>query len=355
MVPLIIDIVVRIAAAALPATAFGVVNILVAQATNSLNGSRYVSYASTTEAAAAVTAGYLASGTYDVIVDLFSQPGVQSVMVTRADLAGSPGETYAQALAAAIAAGAQFYGVAVISIADQVNEDLGVAVLASDKPMIFFAQTASADLLTSGHPAGLADITGNGRVALVYHDDTDYDDAPLAAAWAANRLAFDADVRAPGWTCGVQSIASYATALTEAQKAFVLANKANYAGPLGTETMWVNKAQLLDGNSIEIRYGGDWLATRLSEDLQNFMTREASAGRKIPGDSRGLDQIQGIIEARLALGVAALHLAPGQSRVLSRSYNASTRKATFAIQAQALEGIVGFNVTVDLQNTPLFA
>lgn len=353
MIPLIIDIVVRIAAAALPAVGFGTFNLIVPQATNSLNGARFAYYASTTEAAAALTSGYISSGVNDIIVDLFSQPGVQRVALTRVDLVGV--ETYATALNAAILAGAQFYGVGVLSIVDQVNEDVGVAVLAHAKPMIFFAQTASADLLTSGFPAGMADIAGSGRVALVYHDQATYAVAPLAASWAANRLAFDADVQAPGWTCGVKSIASYAAALTDAQKGFIVANKANFAGPLGTETMWMHPAQLLDANSVEIRFTGDWLGVRLGEDLQNLMTREASAGRKIPGNDQGLDQIQGIIEARFQRGVDALHVAPGQFRVTSRSYNATTRKATFAFQAQALEGIIGFNVTVDLQNTPIFS
>jgi hypothetical protein len=351
----IIDVVVRLAAAPLTRAGFGTLNILVPQATNSLNGVRYAIYGSLSEATAAQTAGYISADTLDILTACFSQPGVRRVMLTRANLVG--GETYPQALAAVItAAGSEFYGVSVAVLTDQINEDLGAAIEASDKPMIFFAQSASADLLTSGFPAGLADLDGLERTAIVYHDDTDVADAPAAAAWAANRLSFNLDVQAPGFTADLKTIPAYATALTTAQADFVVANKSNLVRPFYSAPSFLWPAQSASGRGIGDRISGDWLGIRLGEDLGALMLNLAALGRKIPLTPEGQAQVAAVIEQRLQKGVSAGHLAPGQYLVSydDDDIDTDTRTLSFAVNAQLAGEAVAFAVTIDLQNTPIF-
>jgi hypothetical protein len=351
----IIDVVVRLGAAPLARLGFGTLNILVPQATNSLNGIRYAIYSSLSEATAAQVAGYISQDTLDILTACFAQPNVRRVMLTRADLVG--GETYPQALAAAIiAAGSQFYAVAVAVLTDQINEDIGSAVEAASKPMIFFAQSASADLLTSGFPAGLADLDGLERTTITYHDDTDVADAPAACAWAANRLAFNLDVQAPGFMCELKSIPAYATALTTAQADFVVANKANLVRPLGSAPSFLWPAQSASGRGIGDRITGDWLSIRLTEDLEAFILNMSALGRKIPLTSEGQALVASVIEARLQKGVNAGHLVADQASVQYSADDIDTnaRSLTFRVVAQIAGEAVTFAVTIDLQTTPVF-
>lgn len=351
----ILDIVVRLGAAQLPRVGFGTLNILVPQATNSLNGQRFVIYGSLSEATAAQGAGYISADTLDILTACFSQPNVRRVMLTRADLVG--GETYPQALAAAIlAAGSSFYGVAVAVLTDQINEDIAAAVEASSKPMVFFAQSANADILTSGFPAGLADIEGLERTAIVYHDDTDVADAPAACAWAANRLSFNLDVEAPGYCASLVGIPKYATALTTAQADFAVANKCNIVREFFSATSYLWPAQSASGRGIGDRITGDWLGIRLGEDLGALLLNLSALGRKIPLTPEGQAQVAAVIESRLQKGVNAGHLAPGQYIVSydNDDIDTATRTLTFAVSAQLSGEAVAFAITIDLQNTPVF-
>ena len=278
-------------------------------------GGRFATYTSSTEVAADVLAGNLNAIAQEIADVAFAQTERRPADIMFIGVDTGAAETYVQALDAAIAGGADFYGVAIDSRTDAdiiaVSNDIeGKA--ASGTFLLFFAQDDDADWITTGIPAAFSTIEDNERTVMYYHDDNANDATSdrLEIAHAASRLAWDPDEEAAGWNAAVNDVDDLTTALTQAQKAFARANYANTALPFGTLTdTYVDPGKTLNGRPVDHIVSADWVRARLQEGLADLLVSTAAKGVKIPVSITGQSLIASEIDKRLAKGVRVGHFA----------------------------------------------
>jgi hypothetical protein len=317
---------------------------------NDLGGERFVSYADITEATAGEAAGDISAATLAAVTALFSQiPRPSGVKVARVDTGAA--ETYVQALAAVEALTDDWYGVAIYDRTDAIISAMAAAVETRDK--LFFGQTDSADLLTSGLPAGLSTLADLERTALVYHDE---DDEPADLAWAASRLVFDPDERSAGWEGQVRGVAALTTGLTSAQRGFVETNGANAGLPFSSANVYMSPGQNMAGRGIYEILSADWFKARVSEDVAFLKLSYTARGEKLQVSATGQAAILGILNGRLQQGMDAGHFLRGQTRATAETITADdlqARRLRFKVEAQIAQDARLFVFNVFLQNDPL--
>lgn len=352
---------ITIVLAALPPAraSFGTLLFLVDKADgNTLNGERVVTYESASDAEDDNTAGYISDDTLAAVQVAFSQiPTPSSVKVGNQDTGAS--ETLSAAITAIRAADDDWYCLcmysrvaadiaAVATVIETTNSDE-----ASQKIAVF--QSADADWLTSGLPAGLTGLAAKERVAVVYHDDdTEYADI----AWAASRLVFDPDVQSAPWEGQLRSVAALTTGLTAAQRNFVAANNANVALPFSSADQYLSPGVNCNGRAFYEIVSADWLTARIREDFALLKLQHTARGEKLTVDYRGQTKGLAILNGRLQQGEAAGHFEPEQWRATAYAITASdlsTRKLRFKVEAMVAGDARLFDFNVYLQQTELQA
>lgn len=229
------------------------------------------------------------------------------------------GQTYVQALAAALASGADVYYV--LADTRTVSDQLAIAAAvetthpAAGTYLLFVTQDDDADWLTSGIPSAWSAAEGYERTAVCYHDDN-ANDAPsdrLDCALVGQAGSVDPDVASQVWTVSVLGVDDLAANLTSTQKGFARANYANVALPKGTlrarstTGRWVDPGKTLAGRPIDHIVSVDWLRTRLAEDVNDAIIRASDRGTKLTVDLEGQGIIGNVIEARFIQGVRVKH------------------------------------------------
>lgn len=336
-----IEIDVILAAAAAQVAGFGNVLLLVPLATNSLNGLRVMSFSSYEEAQAARTATYIAEATLEAARVAFSQrPKPRKFKVGYVDLAAGTPETYSVALTACIAYDPDFYGVCANTRVAATIASLGATIEASSKRMLYVAQNASTSWLASGLPSGI--VGDRERTAYVFHDtDAEWNDV----AWAVSRLAFDPDEFSAPWTCELAEVAALATAITAAQRDFVITtNKANVGLLFGPATFWMDAGQNSAGRPIYEIVSTDWFATRLREDTAQLVVDASAAGQKIQVSAVGQTQVLGVIQGRYDQAIDVGHFIapdPEDAPIVAEDITDADRSAQtmrFTVRAQIAVG-----------------
>lgn len=331
---------------------FGRTLLMVDEAGGSdLNGDRTAIYADTTEAAAAVTAGYLSSAAYNQVVAIFAQrPSPSSVMVGRVDTGGS--ETYATAWDLIRADNDDFYGVMIDK--RSATEILLVAakVEALSGAKLFIFQNADADWLTSGIPSAFSAAAAYEWSAVVYHDTaTVYTDAAMLGT-----LAFDPDVQSAPWDRPVKGVTNYATALTSTQRTFALANGANVLGKLGSENFVIDPGVNLQGRPLYEQLTVSWFDARLNERFAAVKNSESTAGRKITVTPDGQSQLLGEILRVFDLAVEAGHITEYDVQPLAITDSDKTaRRIRFSARAVTAVSARLFTFTLNISTTSLAA
>jgi hypothetical protein len=332
---------------------FGTAMFLVDQdAGNGLNGARSMSFASYTEAAAANTAGYISAGTLEALrVGFSQQPTPATIKVGYHDTGAA--ETIAAAITAIRAFDDDWYGLAIYSRADADIVAAANAIEAiSDSPKFFVAQSDDASLLDAGMPAGLTTLTGKERTALLYHSsDAQYGDL----AWLVSRLVWDPDSKSAPWEGQIREVAAI-TAITSAQRDFIVTNKANVGLPFSSATVYVSPGQNMNGRAIYEIVSGDWLKARFSEDIAYEKLKHTDRGEKIIVDSTGQAKILGILNLWLQQGEAVGHFVRGETRVTGETITSAdilARRMRFKVEAMIAADARLFNVTIYLQPTEL--
>ena len=313
---------------------FGTVLLLVAQATNSLNGVRGLTWTSYEDAVTANTAGYISAGTLAAAAAAFAQrPKPAQFKVARADLGG--GEDYAEALTAAIAFDSDFYGVCCDSRVDANIVLVSELVEASTKKMLYALQGDDASWLTAGVPAGLSAIDGSERTLACYHTT---DAVWMDVANMCSRLVWDPDDQSAPWHGHpLRSIADYTTAPTAAERLLALTNNANLGLPYGGEDFVIDKGTNLNSRPIDEIVTADWFSTRLVERTAVLVVEHSSRGEKIVVDKTGQLKVLALIDGLLAQGVEAGHFVAGQTESTAEtitSADLTAREMRFTIRAQ---------------------
>jgi len=306
------NIVVSVYMQAVPADgqAFDTTLLLVDEAEgtgNGLNGDRYRTYTNYQAAVDDQAAGYITTAVLARAQDFFAQPGSKhKLLIGRVDTGA--GEVYANhatngALEKVIAAGANFYGVTCDARTD--TPILAIAAYcATDKRYLFAFTSADATWLTAGYPATLTALENNEyAIGNVYHDVAT-EAAELALL--GNRLDYDLDDKAPGWSCNLATIADYTTAITAAQKALAEANEVNLIETWGN-TQWLDPGLTCADRPIEHIVAVQWFKARLEEDLAALVQGKSAFGEKIPVSVKGQRTVLGVINRRLKLGIQAGH------------------------------------------------
>lgn len=266
------------------------------------------------------------------------------IIIVGIDVSG--GDVYADGVDAAIAAGANFYGV----VADTRTPAQQVALAtdietkaASGIYLLYITQDDDADWLTSGIPSAWSAAAGYERTVVCYHDDNDNDAGSdrLDCALASRALAWDADETSAPWTCAVSGVDALGTALTSTQKGFARANYANTALPMGTTTdTWVDPGQTLAGRPADHIVSADWLRTRITEDVADLLVAVANRGTKLAVDTQGQSQVATVIEGRFIGGIDAGHLLDYRLTPLAvTSTDIANQRVRFDGEAQFSTGI----------------
>jgi len=285
--------------------------LLVPISTNSLDGNRVVSYASTTEAQAAQTAGYISADTLAGVTRMFTQsPRPKTVKVGYINDSGA--ESEADALTALIAADPDFYGIVYQDRTDANGVALSVAAEAASKQVLVVLQSSNTDWKTGGVPAAFSSIVDNERTAVLYHDtDGDWN----AEGWIASRMAFDPDEQSAPWHGRVKSGDALASSISETVRGLIQANNANVGLPYGPASYYVDPGYSVAGRPLHEQVSADWLAIRLREDVANAIVDASNRGEKIQVNSTGQAIMLGLISARVKQGQLVGHFDPSEEQV----------------------------------------
>jgi hypothetical protein len=331
---------------------FGIPLMLVDKATNTLGGSRVKSYASAADVATSLLASEISATTAAWLNAAFSQvPTPTKVKLAYHDTALP--ETLSAALTAIEAVDTDWYGTAIYS---RVAADIVTwAGLIEARKKLFVAQSADTSWLDSGVPIGFSTLTSYERTAVLFHDT-----ATQAAdlCWLASRLVFDPDNQSAPWEGQLRGVNAYATPLTTGQRDFVEANHANAGLPFSSATFYVSPGQNLHGRALYEMVTADWLAARISEDLQDLKLSHTDRGEKIIVDASGQVKVLAILNARLQQGEGAGHFARGQTRATALAISAgdiAARRLQFKVEAQIGADARNFVFNVYLQPTALQA
>jgi len=346
-----ITITILLDAAPLVAAGFGNVLLLVDLATNSLNGSRVVTYASAAEASADQAAGYISAGTLAAVNVAFSQrPQPTRFKVGYVDIVG--GESYSDGLSSVESLDADFYGICINSRSDA--DILSVSAAAEAMNRVFMFQSADSDWLTAGGlPPALTALDSRDRSVGIWHDTaSEWSDV----AWIVNRLAFDPDVISATWNAAPKSVTAYSTNLTQAQKDFADVNNINLGLEFGPETFYIDAGGTMTGRPVYEIETADWFETRLQEAVITQKVNYAARGEKIQVAAPGQALLKSLIDSQFDIGVAAGHFVDGQTESTMLEITAAdlaAQRIRGSGRAQiAVDGRI-FDFTFNFGRTPL--
>lgn len=334
---------------------------------NSLNGARFITYTNAADAVADNTAGYIDAGALAAVQTAFSQrPAPTRFIVGKVAITAGP-ETWAEGLDACLAAGADFYGVTseLRGTANNANmELLGEHVETSLAQTSLIGIQVDNSEFTSGtsYPLALADLDGNTRTILIWHDDTnEYADV----AYMVNRLAADPDVVSAPWDAEIQGVGPYTTALTQTAKDFLYNdansnhNSVNNILPYGPATYFVDPGKTVEGASGRPIYEmvtRDWFEARLQERIAAVKVSESARYNKITIDPRGQAKILSVIEGLLAQGQAGdspHFIASKATPQQITQADLDAQRLRFTVQAQLAVSARLFTFDVYFTRTPL--
>lgn len=282
---------------------------------NTLNGARVMSFASTLEAEAAETSGYISATVSSMMADMFGQKNPpETIKVGKVDTAAA--ETYSTGLTAVLASDDDWYGLVIDVRTDAIILLVAARVEALESSgtyKLFGTQLNDADCLTSGFPALFAAMDAYERTVYYYHD------VPgefLAECQFADRLSFDADVASAPWNAPVQEVAALTTKVTQTQKAYARENAANIALPFGTRTLtFVDPGHNCNNRPVYEIVTTDWFRARAQEAIADLISELGDRGEKLTVSLEGQALVMKEIDSIYAQGVTAGHFAVGQTVV----------------------------------------
>lgn len=318
-----ITITINLDSAPISRQGFSTVLLLVDEAEgtgNGLGGDRFRTYTTVAAAQTDQTGGDITAAVLQAVTDGLSQrPRPTQIHVGRVDTVGA--ETYATALPLVITAGADFYGV--VADTRTTSEQLALAAVVETLEKFYIIQNPDADWKTTGIPAAWSGAAAYENSAVLYHDTAaEWSDL----CWAMKWLVFDPDSKSAPGIHALSSVTAYATALTDAEKAFVKAN-CNAGLVLDPAPFFVSPGENFNSRPIYEVLTAHWFATRIREDVAALLVRLSNRGEKLPVNADGQRRVGGIVFGRMEQGVRAGHFQPGEIEVTYPLVTAADRTA----------------------------
>lgn len=293
-----------------PITVFSVVLLLVPLASNSLNGSRVMTFSSLSDAQDARDAGYISAATMAAATVAFSQPSVPSAFkVGYVDLVGS--ETYATALAACISADANFYWVCITPRTDAeiVAVSDYIEGIESTRKLAFMFQSDDTGLIGS-FPSGLSGAQNNTRTAPIFHTtDGQWNDV----AYTVNRATFDPAIVSVPWTaCQVSGVEALSPNPTQTQRnAAVNTNHVNIMLDYGVSHFVMDPGVNIVGQPIEEIVTADYLDVAIRRAVSLMVVERSNRGQKTAVNATGQQLVISTVGAVMQSAQIAGHIEPG--------------------------------------------
>lgn len=316
------NITINIALAALAAAqqGFGSTLFLVPTA-NTLNGETVVTLNSSDDGQDLVTAGEMVANTFLGVQAFFNQqPSGSSLKV--AALTAPDAGNYATALARVRAVDDTFYGVTLEPRTSTEILQLSAAVESLNKLLIF--QSADADWLTAGLPAGFTGVETRERTIAVYHDTaTQFADL----AYASNRLAADPDIASAPWDAPISGVSQYSSVLNATQVTNLSANNINFGLPHGGEPFFVDPGHNTKGRAIHELVTSDWFEARLLERVASTKVDLSKRFEKWPMNEAGQNLLLNIALGLIGEGEIAGHFEPGTAALETPAITESDENA----------------------------
>jgi hypothetical protein len=305
---------VRITSSPPPITAFSIALLLVPLASNSLNGSRVLSFASLADAQDARDAGYISASTMAAATVAFSQPSVPSAFkVGYVDLVGS--ETYATALAACISADTDFFWVCITARTDAeiVAVSDYIEGIATTRVLRFMFQSDDTGLMGS-FPSGLTGLQDNTRTQGIFHtSDSEWNDV----AYVVNRGTYDpAQVSVPWTGCQLSGVAALSPNPTQTQRnTAVNTNNINLMLPYFVSAFVMDPGVDITGQPIEEGITADYLSIAVRRAVALMVVNRSNRGQKTAVDATGQQLVIAAASGVMSLAETAGHIEPGWSVV----------------------------------------
>ena len=331
-----------------PAVSFSDILLLVDVDTDDL-GARILTINNPTEAAAAVVAGKITTGTKNILTTMFSQaPRLKRVKLGQVDTAAS--ETWATGYAACVAADPAVYGVCMLSRTASDIAPLSNAIEAEGLRRLF-VQSSLADWLTASQPASFAAITTNERTTVLYNS---VDGAGHAEGYAAAYLAWNPDERSAPAALTVKGVTP--PALTETQRNFVVGNNCNVGLAYGSSTFFVMDGVTLTGRPVYELTTADWLRSRAREALADVKVQRSALGLKVPVNPAGQELCLAPLRRLGAQGLQVGHFddysADGEEITIA---DTAAKRLRMTVRAQTQTDAIFFDLDVYLSRDPIAA
>lgn len=223
-------------------------------------------------------------------------------------------ETPDDALDRLEAAETPFGPIAQESRTDADNSSVGTWVNATDdRRWRHFAvlQTSSADIVTSGKPAGLSTCESESCLMVAHDTDAEPGAAALAGVMSGHRMT----VGPLPLHTQVRGVAL--TSYTSAQKAFAKANDACVILAAGTgasaSTLLMDQTETYGGYQAAAIFSLVYLVLRIDATLGDFVVNKAKRSEILRADAAGANEIKGVLTGPLAAMAATSpsHFTPG--------------------------------------------
>jgi hypothetical protein len=219
-----------------------------------------------------------------------------------------PTETATDALDAIVEAGADFYGIALISKRDT---DIGdVAEWAESRGRLFAARTNNADAFTSATDDVLSELKGLSyfRTFVVAHKRAwQFPEVALLA----NRLSINPDEGSSTWV-HVRLVGITPDALTASEEANLENKNATYYKTIAGANVTLG-GKTSGGEWIDVVLGIDWLNARIAEGAASVKISAANGGgvtKKIPYTNEGVAVLEETLIKRLDVATSTGFLSP---------------------------------------------
>lgn len=363
-----IDIAVSLSAPPISRAGFGTV-LLMSPEASPVSGDLTMSFSTTAEIAAGVTAGDMTQRLATALGLALSQsPRPAVVKIAKIGVTTAADPTIAADIAAILAEDTDWYGayadlltsigppvVAPDAEATLTLTAAGIAIEALDSDHVMLQGSADPIMYTAPttDPAGVEAAAAHERSPVIYEqwvgaagDETQFGAYAALARW----LSFDPDVISAVFAAQVTGILPAATSaaapvdLTTAQLNFILGKEGNHFSAYGSAPAFINEGTNPVGRQLHEILTADWLSARIREDLASAAVARANLGQKWPLNNTGVALVANIVNSRLAAGITAGHFQEVTNA--AGTFDVDAKSITVAARAQVLNSNVRFNVNI---------
>ncbi len=313
--------------------------LLCPKATNSLNGSHFANFTSSTAVASYLGLGYISAATAARATAMFAQnPVPQKVVIGNVDLVGA--ETYATAIPAIAALGATFFGIVDDSDLAATQEAISLYVESMAGTYLYFCQVKDVLWYGGTWPATYSLFQHREWTAVVWHETATAAQSP---AYAATGLATNQDNKSGSWKFGLASVTAPAV-LTSANLTNLEANYVNMGVAWSPYANWVSKGLNCNNRPIDHLVTAAWFKAKLTSNVTTLIQNKGVRREKLTVDEFGAGEVVAAVKSACDEGVSKAHFREYTDATgvkypkVSSSVNTTTRTITVVPEAYFTTG-----------------